>query len=48
MLDAPDCIATMGAGARARAESLFDEQLVIRRTLATYEKLLAQRASTME
>jgi glycosyltransferase involved in cell wall biosynthesis len=48
MIDAPAGIATMGANARARAEALFDEQLVIRRTLATYEKLLAQRASTLE
>jgi glycosyltransferase involved in cell wall biosynthesis len=48
MIDAPACIGTMGASARTRAEASFDEQLVIRRTLATYEKLLAQRASTLK
>jgi glycosyltransferase involved in cell wall biosynthesis len=41
----PDLVARMGAASRARAERLFDERLVIRETLATYERLLRTKVN---
>lgn len=42
LLDSPELARRFGNAARARALALFDERIVIRRTLAVYRELLAE------
>jgi glycosyltransferase involved in cell wall biosynthesis len=40
LLDAPDLARKLGLAARAKALAKFDERIVIRRTLKTYDEVL--------
>lgn len=42
LLDSPDLAKRLGSAARAKALALFDERIVIRRTLDVYRKLLTR------